>query len=67
MSSGVPRVGLVARLRAALDLVYREAIKFGTVGAVAFVTDVGLFNLLCTSLWPGTASRRSTVTRRPPS
>ena len=49
----MPRVGLVARLRAALDLVYREAIKFGTVGAVAFVTDVGLFNLLCTSLWPG--------------
>jgi putative flippase GtrA len=49
----MPKVGLVARLRAALDLVYREAIKFGTVGAVAFVTDVGLFNLLCTSLWPG--------------
>jgi len=49
----MPKVGLVARLRAALDLVYREAIKFGTVGAVAFVTDVGLFNLLCTPLWPG--------------
>jgi putative flippase GtrA len=53
VSSGTPRGGLVARARAALDLVYREAIKFGAVGAVAFVTDVGLFNLLCTSLWPG--------------
>jgi putative flippase GtrA len=45
--------GLLGRLRSAVDLVYREAIKFGAVGAVAFVTDVGLFNLLCTPLWPG--------------
>jgi putative flippase GtrA len=28
-------------------------LKFGAVGAVAFVVDVGLFNLLTTSLWPG--------------
>lgn len=46
-------VALVARLRSALDMVYREALKFGAVGAIAFVTDVGLFNLLTTSLWPG--------------
>ncbi len=43
----------VARLRGALDVVYREMVKFGTVGAVAFVVDVGLFNLLATGLWPG--------------
>ena len=43
----------VARARGTLDVVYREMLKFGTVGAVAFVVDVGLFNLLTTSLWPG--------------
>jgi putative flippase GtrA len=47
---------MIARLRAAFDVVYREAIKFGAVGAVAFVTDVGLFNLLSTDLWPGAGS-----------
>jgi len=46
--------GLVARVRELVDVVYREAIKFGAVGAVAFVLDVGLFNLFTTSLWPGT-------------
>jgi putative flippase GtrA len=50
---GRARGGPLTQLRSALDLVYREAIKFGAVGAVAFVTDVGLFNLLSTSLWPG--------------
>jgi putative flippase GtrA len=39
-----------------MDVVYREALKFGTVGAIAFVTDVGLFNLLSTGLWPGTGA-----------
>ncbi len=43
----------VHRLRAALDVVYREMLKFGVVGAVAFVVDVGGFNLLATGLWPG--------------
>ena len=37
---------LIERLRGALSMLYREAIKFGLVGAVAFVVDVGLMNLL---------------------
>ena len=37
---------LVERLRGALSMLYREAIKFGVVGALAFVIDVGLMNLL---------------------
>lgn len=37
-----------------MTVVYREALKFGAVGAIAFVLDVGLFNLLTTGLWPGT-------------
>ncbi len=38
--------GLVERLRGALSVLVREAIKFGVVGAVAFVVDVGVMNLL---------------------
>jgi putative flippase GtrA len=34
------------RVRGAVDVLYREMIKFGVVGAVAFVVDVGLFNVL---------------------
>lgn len=34
------------RVRSALHVLVREVIKFGLVGAVAFVVDVGLFNLL---------------------
>ncbi len=44
---------LIARLRELMSIVYREALKFGAVGAIAFVIDVGLFNLLTTGLWPG--------------
>ena len=33
-------------LRATVDRVWREAAKFGVVGAIAFVIDVGGFNLL---------------------
>ena len=43
----------VSRLRGTLDVVYREMLKFGAVGAVAFVVDVGLFNLLTSDLWFG--------------
>src|SRR4051812_18979790 len=43
----------VSRLRGTLDVVYREMLKFGAVGAIAFVVDVGLFNLLTTDLWVG--------------
>jgi putative flippase GtrA len=49
--SGIPAA--VSRLRGTLDVVYREMLKFGAVGAVAFVVDVGLFNLLTTDLWFG--------------
>jgi putative flippase GtrA len=38
--------GLLDRVRGAVGILYREAIKFGVVGAVAFVVDVGLMNLL---------------------
>lgn len=34
------------RLRGTLNILLREVIKFGLVGAVAFVVDIGLFNLL---------------------
>jgi putative flippase GtrA len=43
----------MSRLRGTIDVVYREMLKFGAVGAVAFVVDVGLFNLLTTDLWFG--------------
>jgi putative flippase GtrA len=34
------------RLRAGIGLVYREMIKFGVIGAMAFVIDIGLANVL---------------------
>lgn len=37
---------LVHRLRGAVDVLLREMVKFGLVGAVAFIVDVGLFNAL---------------------
>jgi putative flippase GtrA len=37
---------LIGRLRGAVDLLYREMLKFGVVGAGAFVIDAGGFNLL---------------------
>ena len=36
----------MARARGAMDVIYREMIKFGVVGALAFVIDLGLANLL---------------------
>jgi putative flippase GtrA len=39
-------VGLSDRLRGAVDVLYREVLKFGVVGALAFVIDAGGFNLL---------------------
>lgn len=53
MSGSGSGFAAVRRVRSALDVVYREMLKFGTVGAVAFVVDIGLFNLLTTTLWPG--------------
>lgn len=37
---------LLATVHGALHLVVREAVKFGVVGAVAYVVDLGIFNLL---------------------
>ena len=36
----------VNRLRGAVDVLYREMIKFGVIGLAAFVVDVGLMNVL---------------------
>ena len=43
--------GVIHRLRGAIDVLYREMIKFGAVGAVAYLVDVAVFNLLRTGLW----------------
>ncbi len=42
-----------ARLRAAVDVLAREVMKFGAVGAMAFVVDLGLFNVLLIGLGEG--------------
>jgi putative flippase GtrA len=47
-------VHLTDRLRGAIGVLYREMIKFGVVGAVAFVVDMGTFNLLLHSVWRDT-------------
>jgi putative flippase GtrA len=39
-------LALLSRARGALDILVREMLKFGVVGAVAFVIDVGGYNLL---------------------
>ncbi|MGN6610898.1 MAG: GtrA family protein [Angustibacter sp.] len=44
---------LYGRLRGAMDVVVREMVKFGAVGALAFVVDIGLFNLLRFGLGDG--------------
>lgn len=46
---------LLDRLRGAIGVLYREMIKFGLVGAVAFVVDMGTFNLLLHSVWEGSS------------
>lgn len=40
------RPGLVARLRASYQALVREMAKFGTIGAMAFVLDTLLYNVL---------------------
>jgi putative flippase GtrA len=45
-TTGQPAPGVAARLRASVDVLYREMVKFGAVGAIAFVVDTGTFNLL---------------------
>lgn len=34
-------------------MLYREVLKFGAVGAIAFVVDTGVFNLIRTGLVGG--------------
>ncbi|HET7760785.1 MAG TPA: GtrA family protein [Phycicoccus sp.] len=46
MSGTTENVGLLDRLRSGIDVLYREMIKFGVIGAVAFVIDIGLANIL---------------------
>jgi putative flippase GtrA len=48
-----PVTDLLDRIRGAVGLLYREVLKFGVVGSIAFAIDIGLFNLLSTGLWPG--------------
>jgi putative flippase GtrA len=40
------RLSLLDRARGALDVLVREMLKFGVVGAVSFVIDLGGYNLL---------------------
>ncbi|PRY55885.1 putative flippase GtrA [Knoellia remsis] len=46
MTKPAPTGGLLTRLRGAIDVLYREAIKFGIVGLLAFIVDMGSFNIL---------------------
>lgn len=46
VTSTTPARGPIARLRGAIDVLYREVIKFGVIGVFAFVIDMGSFNLL---------------------
>jgi putative flippase GtrA len=43
---GGPAVGVLGRLHESLGVLAREIAKFGIIGAISFVIDVGLFNLL---------------------
>ena len=43
----------LAKIHSSIDVLYREAAKFGVVGAVAFVVDFGVFNLLRTGIIGG--------------
>jgi putative flippase GtrA len=44
--SGAGPGGAISRLRGTINVLYREMLKFGVVGAVAFIVDGGGFNLL---------------------
>jgi putative flippase GtrA len=46
VSNTTRQAGLLERVRSLIDVMYREAIKFGVVGAAAFVVDMGSFNVL---------------------
>jgi putative flippase GtrA len=44
--------GLMGRLRGLVDVLAREMMKFGAVGALAFVVDTYVYNLLRVGIWP---------------
>jgi putative flippase GtrA len=44
---------LLAKLHSSIDVLYREMAKFGAVGAIAFVVDTGVFNLMRTGIIGG--------------
>jgi putative flippase GtrA len=46
------QLGLVNRLQGAVNVVYREMVKFGTIGALAYLVDTYVYNLLRTGVWP---------------
>lgn len=52
-STLVTTPSLLDRARGAMDIVVREMVKFGAVGAIAFLIDVGTFNLLRFGLGDG--------------
>jgi putative flippase GtrA len=41
------------RAHSSIDVLYREVVKFGAVGAIAFVVDIGVFNLMRTGIIGG--------------
>ncbi|MDQ3359258.1 MAG: GtrA family protein [Actinomycetota bacterium] len=45
MTRGDDRTGLIERVRGTLDVLVREAAKFGVVGLAAFTVDTTLYNL----------------------
>jgi putative flippase GtrA len=55
---------LLDRARSAMDVVVREMVKFGTVGAVAFLVDVGTFNLLRFGLGDGGPLEHKPITAK---
>jgi putative flippase GtrA len=46
------RFGLAHRLHSAVDVVYREMVKFGAIGAFAYIVYTYVYNLLRTGVWP---------------
>jgi putative flippase GtrA len=53
MQEPVPKSSLFARAHSSMDVLYREIAKFGAVGAIAFVVDIGVFNLMRTGIIGG--------------
>lgn len=56
-----PPSGLLDRLRSLFGVMYREAIKFGVVGIVAFIVDMGSFNVLRHTLLEGKPTAATVV------